>query len=165
MFSDLMPINGLLVEMSKKNRSSRSKKARNGLFSASRLAVKNTRLSRFLNKLINNCQVHKNAVIHHSIKISHCGASTVIGKNVLIGENVHIYHNVTIGTKEKYDDSYPVIEDNVTIYPGSIIIGGVTIGKGSVIGAHSFVNRNISPYSKVYSKNILIVKEMMEPQK
>jgi serine O-acetyltransferase len=127
-------------------------------FDATRLAVRNTRISRFINRFVNNCQIHKSARIGKSFKLSHCGASTVIGKKVKIGNNVHIYHNVTIGAERKYSDEYPVIESNVIIYPGSIIIGNVNIGKNSIIGAHSFVNKDVPPNSIVYTDCKLIIK-------
>ncbi len=128
-------------------------------FNATALAVKNTRLSRFLNKFINNCQVDKHAVIDPSIRLSHGGAATVIGRNVIIGKNVHIFHNVTIGTLKKYSDKYPVIGDNVIIYPGSIIIGDIVVGQNSIIGAHSFVNKSVPPDSIVYNATTLIIKQ------
>ncbi len=129
-------------------------------FNASKLAVRNTRWSRFLNKLINNCQVDKSAVIDSSLKLSHCGASTVIGKNVIIGKSLHIYQNVTIGTGIKYADEYPVIEDNVTIYPGCVIIGNITIGEGSTIGAHSFIKKDVPSGSVAYNESKMIIRKL-----
>lgn len=132
------------------------------IFDASKLASRNTRLSRFINKLVNNCQVDKTAIIGDSLKLSHCGVSTVIGKNVRIGNNVHIYHNVTIGTRKKYTKDYPTIEDNVTIYPGSIIIGAIIVGEGSVVGAHSLINKSVPAHSIVFSENKLVIKKKRE---
>ena len=137
-------------------------KKRFNIFDASTLASRNTRLSRFINRLVNNCQVDKSATIGESLKLSHCGASTVIGKNVRIGKNVHIYHNVTIGTGKKYTNEYPIIEDNVTIYPGSIIIGAIIVGEGSVIGAHSLINKSVPAHSIVFSKHKLVIKNKGE---
>ena len=68
-----------------------------------------------------------------------------IGDNVLIASNVQIY-TATHSTKEGFCRTYalPVkIEDHVWIGGGAIILPGVTIGKGSVIGAGSVVTRSI----------------------
>lgn len=72
----------------------------------------------------------------------------VIGDKVKIGKNVLIYQNVTIGkanNSKSKKDGYPVIEDNVIIYANSVIAGPVKIGKGSIIGANSFVNKDVEP--------------------
>jgi len=66
----------------------------------------------------------------------------VIGQKVVLGDNCIIYQNVTIGSKNtaNYKNSkYPVLGDNVTIYPNSIIIGDVKIGNNAIIGAGSLV--------------------------
>lgn len=71
----------------------------------------------------------------------------VIGYRTRIGAEVLISHNVSIG-----GDAHgrtPVIGDRVQIYPGSVIIGGLTIGEGSVIGANSFVSKDVPPRSVV----------------
>jgi serine O-acetyltransferase len=64
----------------------------------------------------------------------------VLGCGCHIGQNCTIYQNVTIGSKHNL---YPVIKNNVTIYPNSIIVGDIKIGSKSVIGALSFVNKNV----------------------
>ena len=60
----------------------------------------------------------------------------VIGSGVVIGNNCTIYQQVTIG-KEK--GKFPKIGDNVIIYSGAKILGGVTIGDNSIIGANAVV--------------------------
>lgn len=76
----------------------------------------------------------------------------VIGQKVELGKNCTIYQNVTIGTKNTDDyknAKYPVIGNNVTIYPNSIIIGDVHIGDGAIIGAGSLVLSDVEPGSIV----------------
>ena len=65
----------------------------------------------------------------------------VIGENTVIGKNFTVYNNVTIGQK---NGRYPVIGNNVTIYPGSVIVGDISIGDNVVIGANSFVNKCVN---------------------
>jgi acetyltransferase-like isoleucine patch superfamily enzyme len=78
------------------------------------------------------------------------GDNISIGNNVLIGSGVMIVDNDAhpihpdLRNEAKYIKSSPiVIEDDVFIGARSIILKGVTIGKGSVIGAGSVVTKNI----------------------
>lgn len=64
----------------------------------------------------------------------------VIGDGTRIGTNCTIYNNVTIGQKR---NQYPVIGDNVVIYPGATIIGPITIGNNVIIGANSLVCKSV----------------------
>jgi len=72
-----------------------------------------------------------------------------IGNNVVISPNVKIYaiaHDYS--ALSLIDYAAPVVvEDDVWICGNSIILPGVTIGRGSVIGAGSIVNKNIPPFS------------------
>jgi len=84
-----------------------------------------------------NAKIGKNLVIKHAIGI-------VIGDGVIIGDDVKIFQNVTLGGKRfnnnmELTPCYPTIQDNVTIFANSSILGGVTIGENAVIGAHSLV--------------------------
>lgn len=86
----------------------------------------------------------------------------IIGSYCSISAGVHIYTHDSIawaisGGQEKYQYAKTVIEDNCYIGPNTIIQKGVTIGKGSVIGANSFVNQNIPPYSKAAGSPARIV--------
>jgi len=79
-----------------------------------------------------------------------------IGKNVLIGPNVqiisyqHNYKNKNIEIKKQGSIKAKItIEDDVWIGASSIIMAGVTIYKGSVIGAGSVVTKDVEPYSVV----------------
>lgn len=74
----------------------------------------------------------------------------VISKAAKIGYNCTIYQNVTIGSKTQKSGNYspknyPQIGNNVTIYAGAVILGGITIGNNAIIGANSVVNKNIPP--------------------
>jgi serine O-acetyltransferase len=73
----------------------------------------------------------------------------VIGCNCSIGKNCTIYQNVTIGSKQ---NKYPVLKDNVTIYPNSILVGDIKVGSNAVIGALSFVNKNVAENEVFFGK-------------
>lgn len=70
----------------------------------------------------------------------------VIGEGVRLGEGVTIYQGVTLGGARKGDwqaGNYPVVESGVTIFAGAVIIGPVTIGRNSTIGANAVVNADV----------------------
>lgn len=80
----------------------------------------------------------------------------VIGSEVRIGSHVTIYQNVTIGRfRQDVADptDYPVLSDYVTVYAGAVIIGGITIGHHSIIGANAVISRDVPPYSIAYGYN------------
>ncbi len=65
----------------------------------------------------------------------------VVAAGVELGENVQINQNVTLGTRT--GNGYPVIEDNVKIYAGSAVLGDITVGENSVIGANATVIEDV----------------------
>ncbi len=73
------------------------------------------------------------------LAISH-GFATTIGARS-IGENCTIFQQVTLGAARQ--EGYPTILNNVKIYAGAIIIGNVTIGNNSVIGANATVYKDV----------------------
>lgn len=86
-----------------------------------------------------------------------CGASVYIGDNVTLSRGVILE---TAGLKTKnFSPPFPhhyrpiVIENNVWIATNSIILGGVTIGENSVIGAGTVVTRDVPPNSIIVSSN------------
>lgn len=64
----------------------------------------------------------------------------VIGGGARIGSQCTIYQDVTIGQNRGL---YPEIGNNVIIYPGAKIVGGVIIGDGAVIGANAVVTTDV----------------------
>ena len=67
----------------------------------------------------------------------------VIGTGVVIGDRVTLYQGVTLGFKK----GYPKIENDVLIYPNCTIVGAVKIGSAAVIGANSFVDKDVEKNS------------------
>ncbi len=99
----------------------------------SRALIRN-KLHKKYNILISNeAKIGKNITFPHPQNI-------VIGSGVEIGDNCVIFHEVTLGQNKK---KYPVVEDDVVIYPGAKIIGGIRVKKGSVIGANAVVIRDV----------------------
>jgi serine O-acetyltransferase len=74
------------------------------------------------------------------------GFSTIISAKK-IGKNCWINQQVTIGYSNKADA--PIIGDFVTIHAGAKIIGNVTIGSNSKVGAASVVVRDVPPHCVV----------------
>jgi len=95
-----------------------------------------------------NCDISFLSSIGSKLRLAH-PIGVVIGANVTVGNNVTIFQNVTLGSTGKVGEekSYPIIEDNVVIYADSIVIGNVSIGENSTIGAKTFVNIDVPPNS------------------
>lgn len=97
------------------------------------------------------------------------GWGVVINVRAEIGKNVTFFNGVTLGKRERIakdgqrSNEYPVIEDEVWVGPHAIIVGGVTIGRGSRIGGGAFVTQDIPPYSTVVGNPAEIVKTGAPP--
>lgn len=104
--------------------------------------------------------IHPGAVIGRSFFIDH-GTGVVIGETTEIGERVRLYQGVTLGawsfrTDEKGDlvrgyKRHPTLEDDVIVYSNASILGPVTIGKGSIIGANVLLTHSVEAGSRVVS--------------
>ncbi len=101
--------------------------------------------------------IHPGAVIGNYFSIDH-GTGVVIGETSVIGNHVRLYQGVTLGAKSfKYDSEgrplneprHPILEDNVTVYSNTSILGRITIGHDSVIGGNIWQTVSVAPYSKV----------------
>lgn len=79
----------------------------------------------------------------------------VIHSAAELGEGVVILHQVTIGARN-IDDRAPVIEDDVFIGAGAKVLGGVRVGRGSIIGANAVVTHDIPPGSTVIGVNQIV---------
>jgi serine O-acetyltransferase len=107
---------------------------------------------------ITGIDIHPGADIGEKFFIDH-GTGVVIGETCVIGKGVRLYQGVTLGAKSFKLDAegnpikgiprHPVVEDDVTIYSGATILGRVTIGRGSVIGGNVWLDRSVSPFSRI----------------
>lgn len=93
-------------------------------------------------------EIHPGAVIGKFVFIDH-GAGVVIGETAVVGNRVKLYHGVTLGGtgKEKGVKRHPTVEDDVEIGAGAIILGNITLGRHSKIGAGAVVLKDVPPYA------------------
>lgn len=96
--------------------------------------------------------ISKEQNIGEGLFICHGFASGITSRS--IGKNCTIFQQVTIGNT----DGYPTICDNVTIYAGAIIVGEITIGNNSIIGANSTVYKDVPDNCTVFTENSRIIK-------
>jgi len=74
---------------------------------------------------------------------AHCG-SVVINPSATIGDNCLIFQDVTIGGMKRGTDLLvPVVGNNVVIFSGAKLIGGIHVGDSAVIGANAVVTRDV----------------------
>lgn len=83
--------------------------------------------------------------ISEPIRLPHGLNGIVIARNVKIGRNVAIYQHVTIAESNK--QKYTIIEDDVIIGAGAVILNNVHIGRGAKIGANAVIVCNVPAYS------------------
>ncbi len=108
--------------------------------------------------------IHPGANIGESFFIDH-GTGIVVGETTSIGDHVKIYQGVTLGalSVEKGLSStkrHPTIENNVVIYSNATILGGMTtIGHDSVIGGNVWLTESVPPFSVVYHKSEVRVRD------
>lgn len=94
-------------------------------------------------------EIHPGATIGRRLFIDH-GMGVVVGETAVIGDDVHIYHGVTFGGKTLESvKRHPTVGNRVTIGAGATLIGNITIGDGSAIGANTTVTRDVEPGSVV----------------
>jgi serine O-acetyltransferase len=94
-------------------------------------------------------EIHPSADIGDSFFVDH-GMGVVIGETAEIGDNVTLYQGVTLGgTGFATGKRHPTVQDNVTIGSGAKLLGPITIGHGSKIGANSVVIHDIPANSTV----------------
>ncbi len=98
-------------------------------------------------RFLTGIEIHPGARIGRRFFIDH-GMGVVIGETAEVGDDVMMYHGVTLGgTGLHHGKRHPTIGDNVTIGAGAQILGAITIGSGSVVGANAVVVRSAPPDS------------------
>jgi len=107
------------------------------------------RLISQISRFFTGIEIHPGAKIGRRFFIDH-GMGVVIGETCEIGDNVTIYQGVTLGgTGKEKGKRHPTIKDNVLIATGAKVLGSITIGENSKIGAGSVVLKDVPPNSTV----------------
>ncbi|MEU7279020.1 serine O-acetyltransferase EpsC [Streptomyces sp. NPDC045431] len=109
-----------------------------------------------LARAVSGIEIHPGARIGRRFFVDH-GTAVVIGETVVIGDDVMLYHQVTLGSVGWWKDlrrpagarRHPVIGDRVVIGTGASVLGPVTVGEDSRIGAHSVVLDDLPPRTRV----------------
>jgi serine O-acetyltransferase len=102
--------------------------------------------ARFLmgvNQIFTNIDIHPGATIGRRVFIDH-GFGVVIGQTTIIEDDVLIYQGVTLGGVSLTPGKrHPTIKSGVVIGAGAKVLGNITIGANSKIGANSVVVREV----------------------
>lgn len=107
------------------------------------------RLISQLARFFTGVEIHPGATIGEKFFIDH-GMGVVIGETTIIGDNVLVYQGVTLGgTGKDQGKRHPTIGDRVTIGAGAKVLGNITIGSDSNIGAGSVVIDDVPEHSTV----------------
>ncbi|MBO4362530.1 MAG: serine acetyltransferase [Paludibacteraceae bacterium] len=118
------------------------------------------RIPRMLTELAHSrtgIDIHPAAQIGEYFCIDH-GTGVVIGETTIIGKHVVLYQGVTLGAKNfEYDAEgrpkdlprHPILEDNVTVYSNTSILGRVRIGHDTIIGGNIWLTQDVPANSTV----------------
>jgi serine O-acetyltransferase len=102
-----------------------------------------------VSRSLTGIEIHPAAKIGDGFFIDH-GMGVVIGETAEIGRDVTLYQGVTLGgTGFATGKRHPTVQDNVTIGSGAKLLGPITVGHGSKIGANSVVIHDVPPNSTV----------------
>ena len=104
-----------------------------------------SQVSRFLTGI----EIHPGAVIGRRLFIDH-GMGVVVGETCEIGNDVTLYQGVTLGgTGKERGKRHPTLADNVLVATGAKVLGSITVGENSKVGAGSVVLKDVPANSTV----------------
>jgi serine O-acetyltransferase len=102
-----------------------------------------------VSRFFTGIEIHPGAKIGRRFFIDH-GMGVVIGETCEIGDNVTVFQGVTLGgTGKEKGKRHPTIKDNALIATGAKVLGSITVGENSKIGAGSVVLKEVPPNSTV----------------
>lgn len=107
------------------------------------------RLVSQLMRSLTGIEIHPGAIIGQGLFIDH-GMGVVIGETSEIGDDVTLYHGVTLGgTSLEKGKRHPTLGDRVVVGAGAKILGAITIGEDTRIGANAVVVKSVPANSVV----------------
>lgn len=95
-----------------------------------------------ITRWLTGIEIHPGAIIGRRFFIDH-GMGVVIGETAEIGDDVMLYHGVTLGGRTRDSGKrHPTLGNGVAVGAGAKILGPITIGAHSVVGANAVVTRD-----------------------
>ena len=102
-----------------------------------------------ISRFFTGIEIHPGAKIGRRFFIDH-GMGVVVGETCEIGNDVTLYQGVTLGgTGKEKGKRHPTLEDGVLVATGAKVLGSITIGANSKIGAGSVVLKEVPPNATV----------------
>lgn len=102
-----------------------------------------------ISRFITGIEIHPGAKISKGLFIDH-GMGVVIGETTVIGKNVALFQGVTLGgTGKETGKRHPTLENNIVVGSGAKILGNITVGSNSYIGANAVVIKDVPPNSTI----------------
>ena len=109
-------------------------------------------LPRFISQLarfLTGIEIHPGARIGRGVFIDH-GMGVIIGETSIVGDNVTLYQGVTLGgTGKEKGKRHPTIGHDVTIGAGAKVLGNISVGDNSYVGANAVVIKDVPANSTV----------------
>ncbi len=107
------------------------------------------RLLAFFSRMLTNIDIHPGATIGRRFFIDH-GIGVVVGETAIIGDDVTLYHGVTLGgTSWNKGRRHPTLGNNVLVGAGAKVLGAITLGDNTRVGANSVVVKDVPANSTV----------------
>jgi serine O-acetyltransferase len=107
-------------------------------------------LARVISQLVRfltGIEIHPGATIGRRFFIDH-GMGVVVGETAIIGDDVMLYHAVTLGGRTMaHNKRHPTLGNGVIVGAGATLLGPITIGPHSVVGANAVVLKDAPAYS------------------
>jgi serine O-acetyltransferase len=92
-----------------------------------------------ITRWLTGIEIHPGAAIGRRFFIDH-GMGVVVGETAIVGDDVMLYHGVTLGGRQREGGKrHPTLGDRVAVGAGAKVLGPITIGADSVIGANAVV--------------------------
>ena len=105
-------------------------------------------ISQFI-RFLTGIEIHPGATIGRGLFIDH-GMGVVIGETSIVGDHVTLYQGVTLGgTGKEKGKRHPTIGNNVVIGTGAKVLGNISVGDNSYVGANAVVIKDVPPNSTI----------------
>lgn len=100
-------------------------------------------------RFLTGIEIHPGATIGQGLFIDH-GMGVVIGETTIIGDNVTLFQGVTLGgTGKETGKRHPTLGSNIVVGTGAKILGNITVGDNSYVGANAVVIKDVPPNATV----------------